>query len=305
MSNWKAFSLNQVPPIPTAAQAARDAGSVAADVFDAAATGLDALSAALLLLSDRVDLSAAMQTLVNQLYDLFGSGVYMYFDEGPVFNKLDPDGLSGMKARFTASFDDTGDGERPQFSGDAEVSALLIAIGANELPDLANLLDMLLALFGLPQIDPNYPPGGLDIDWPTRTESGMSTPPDWTSGTLADVVPLYGRLLDLLKRLAGMLNSGSTYSDIVDQLAAACHNKAIALRDFADELEAVINALAALATSGAYVVNLQSSSGVAGLIEQLQAAENPPPWGADAYVSGVCLLGGTADFGPVVELMGG
>ena len=65
-----------------------------------------------------------------------------------------------------------------------------------------------------------------------------------------------------------------------------------------DQLEALVEA------QGLYVLHSEGD-GVADLIANVKNAGNPPELGNEAWVAGVCLLGATGEFGPVLELLGG
>ena len=84
------------------------------------------------------------------------------------------------------------------------------------------------------------------------------------------------------------------------------HSQVVALVDATgNEIQAVVDDINALiAAEGIYVLHVEAES-ISALVQAVRDAEEPPPWGPEAYVSGVCLLGATSGFGPVVELLGG
>jgi hypothetical protein len=108
--------------------------------LDVLAGLLDTLSKLLVFLSDVLQASVAalmavIQALIDIIYNLLSSGVYFYLDKGPFFSGAAPDGLYGFLSRWRDSFADSGDSNRPQFTGNAAISALVIVGGASSLPD--------------------------------------------------------------------------------------------------------------------------------------------------------------------------
>jgi hypothetical protein len=143
------------------------------------------------------------------------------------------------------------------------------------------------------------------LDYPASIEQGLSTPPDWASVKLGDVLPPFEKLGQMLQRVVGMLAVGESYGKMLEDLAQLISDKAAALGQLADEIQAVVDDINALiAAEGLYVLHVEAES-ISALVQAVRDAEEPPPWSAEAYVAGVCLLGGTSGFGPVVELLGG
>jgi hypothetical protein len=88
-------------------------------------------------------------------------------------------------------------------------------------------------------------------------------------------------------------------------LANIIAEKAVMLQGLSDEIGELTDSINALIGSGGLYVLQAEGNGLADLILNVTTAEDPPPWNLESYVSGVCLLGGTVYFGPVVELFGG
>ena len=302
MSEWKPFTLTMIPGVDVALGAASTAVETLTGILDVLAGLIGALSG---LVSDVAgpidDLLDLIRALVNQIILLLNSGVYFYIDKGPYFVAAQPDGLAGFKTRWEASFEDLGDRYRPQFGDEDPVSAMLFLVGGDNIIDLAPALAALGELFNVPALELEEP----GIDYPATVEQGLSTPPDWASKKLSDVLPPFEKLGQVLQRVLGMLAVGDSYAKMLTDLAAVIEAKSIALALLADEIQDVVDSINALiAAEGLYVLHVEAN-GIPNLVQAVKDAGDHPPWSAEAYVTGVCLLGGTADFGPVVELLGG
>ena len=125
---------------------------------------------------------------------------------------------------------------------------------------------------------------------------GLGVGPDRLVALLAE------RSLELV---VGLLAVGESYGKMLEDQAQIIADKATALGLVADEIQAVVDDINALiAAEGLYVLHVEAES-IPALVQAVRDAEEPPPWSAEAYVAGVCLLGGTSGFGPVAELLGG
>ena len=310
MAEWKPFTLPMIPGVPEAMDAASSAAGVLAGVLDVLSGLLATLSGLVSLLADPLNAAlSALITIIQELVDLIvgllESGVYFYLDKGPYFVAAQPDGLAGFLTRWEASFEDLGDAHRPQYDEETPVSAMLFLVGGDDITALVPALTALGTLFSVPALKLGALPSPLPADYPGAVEQGLSTPPDWTSRKLGDVLPPFEKLGQVLQQVIGMLAVGSSYAKMLQDLAGVIAAKAAALGTLADEIQAVVDELNALiAAEGLYVLHVEAT-GIPDLIQAVRDAEDPPPWGDEAYVTGVCLLGGTADFGPVVELLGG
>jgi len=118
-------------------------------------------------------------------------------------------------------------------------------------------------------------------------------------------LPPFDKLGRTLQRVVDMLAVGESYGKVLQDLAQVIADKAQTLQELGDEIQAMVDEIVALIEAqGLYVLHIEAESTPA-LVEAFRGAADAPPWGDDAYVAGVCLLGGTAEFGPVVELLGG
>ena len=308
MSEWRPFNLAMIPGVSPALDAVGQAAGTLSGLLDALAGLLETLAQLVSFMADAMhaaiqELIAIIQELINQIYNLLQTGIYFYLDKGPFFTGGNPDGLHGFLSRWKASFDDIGDSNRPQFEENAQMSAMLFVVGANDLPDLYRLLKLLAMLFGIPSLDWEEDEYGFDV--PTRIENGMSTPPDWESVRLGGICPPFARLAEILTQAMGMLTVTDDYANMLDALAEIISEKAALLSAIADEIQAVVDSITALIeSSGLYILQIDGN-GVADLITKTEAATDVPPWNLESWVAGTCLLGATADFGPVVELLGG
>lgn len=309
MSTWRAFTLPMIPGVPQAMEATSEAAGALGTALETLAGLIDALSDLVSLVVDPMQaalalLIAAIQTLIDEIRALLESGVFFYIDKGPYFTGGKPDGLQGFLGRWAASFEDPGDVAKPQLAEGTPVSALLVVVGADNLEGFRDVLRPLARLFGIPAlelpIDEEPAP-----DLATAVEATLSTPPDWASVQVGDVLPPMGALTDALQYAIGALQVPESYAQMLQGLAAIISDKAAALSELsaniqqaADDLTAIIQA------EGLYILHIEATS-ISGLIEAASAATQAPPWPLETWVAGVCLLGATADFGPVLELLGG
>jgi len=298
-----------VPGVPEAMDAAGQAAGTLSGILDVLAGLLDTLSGIVSMLSDPLSaalsaLLAVIQELADQIAGLLGAGVYFYLDKGPYFVAGQPDGLAGFLSRWESSFADLGDSHRPQYEEGESVSALLFVVGATEPTELVDPLRSLGTLFGVPALELDEELEGAE-DLPAAIEQTLPTPPDWQSVKAGDVLPPIAGLAEMLERVVGMLAVPASYSAMLESLAQVISDKAAALGTIADDIQAVVDQLEALVEAqGLYVLHAEGD-GVADLIENVKNAGSPPDLGDEAWVAGVCLLGATGEFGPVVELLGG
>ena len=309
MSNWKELKLPMIPGVPEAMDAVGQAASTLSALLDVLAGLLDTLAGLVSMLSDPVSaamsaLLAVIQELVDQVNGLLNAGVYFYLDKGPYFVAGQPDGIAGFLSRWEASFEDPGDSNRPQYEEGQPVSAMVFLVGATEPSELVNPLRSLGALFGVPALELDEEMDGAQ-NLPAAIEQTLSSPPDWQSTKAGDVLPPIAGLTEMLERVVGMLAVPASYSAMLESLAQVISDKATALGAVADDIQAVVDQLEALVEAqGLYLLHAEGD-GVADLLENVKNADSPPDLGDEAWVAGVCLLGATGEFGPVVELLGG
>ena len=310
MSSWKEFKLPMVPGVPEAMDAAGQAAGTLSGILDVLASLLDTLSGLVSMLSDPLSaalsaLLAVIQELADQIAGLLDAGVHFYLDKGPYFVAGPPDGIAGFLSRWEASFDDPGDTHRPQYEDGQPVSAMFFVVGATEPSELVNPLRSLGMLFGVPALELDEEIEGAE-DLPATIEQTLPTPPDWSSVKVRDVLPPIAGLTEVLERVVGMLAVPASYGAMLESLAQVISDKATALGNIADDIQAVVDQLEALVEAqGLYILHAEGD-GVADLIENVKSAGSPPGGlGDEAWVAGVCLLGATGEFGPVIELLGG
>ena len=280
-------------------------------------------------------------------------------------------GFTGWAARWRRSFDDEHDPQRPDFSGSAEVTAMLFIAGTPSMDALPALLAALGKLFGIAAfkkamekfsitkltadaaagdreivvaetkgmlVDREIIVGPLSggfqfvfvkrIDHKTKTitlydplerdfakgtivsltatanpTAGASSAPDWRSMKVEDLPPI-AALSDQIKRILALLDMAEGIIALLKELVAALKEKAQDLRNLALEIVDLVELIEdILSLTGVYVIKLESSDGPDGLFSAL-TEEGNPPLPAKSFVAGVCILAGTADFGPVAELFG-
>ena len=308
---WQGYNLDNLFP-QEVADLITQIGSVSDSVATAAetiATAVEALSELIIDVSDplQVVIDALIMALENTVLDTLSTGIYFYYDsEGYPFTP--PRGFISWRGRFERSFDDPADSEKPDFSPTAEIGAIMIIGGANDLPSLALLLGSLGQLFGLQAYIDAYSRfldnafGDEPLD---DLADGIPAAPDWYSITAGEAIPPLQNLASAVQSVIGLLKVASAFSAMLTQLAQALNDKAETLREIADQIDAILDQiLAVLQYSGLYVTTLESTSGIEGIKDALDSAGDPPGLQADSYVVGVCLLTGMADYSKLLELFG-
>ncbi len=309
MSTWRALTLPMIPGVPEAMEATSQAAGAMGAVLDALAGLINMLSDLVSAFSDPLQaalasLIAAIQALIDEIQALLAAGVCFYLDKGPCFTGGPPDGLGGFLSRWAASFEDAGDSARPQFSAGTPVSALLVVVGAETLAQFRDVLRPLASLFGIPSLvlPENDEPAP---DLAAAQEQSLSTPPDWSSVQLGEVLPPMTALTDALRFAIGAIQVPESYAQMLQGLASIIADKAAALNELSATIQQAADDLNAIIQSeGLYILYVEGNS-IPDLIEAAAGAGDAPPWSVETWVAGVCFLGATAEFGPVVELLGG
>lgn len=295
MSRWQSATLADNEAISSAASAVGTAGDAVQGALNAFKAAIAVAKAFVALLPSAPDMSEAVQQLVNTVFDVFSSGVYYYMDGGSLVSGFEPDGINGFVDRWAKSFDDLGDESRPQFSDDAEISASLILVGANDLPSLAPLIASFIEFFDFSKLKA-VEGKDLELNWYDQVESEMSTPPDWKSLALKDVLPIYSELEEGMKEAAGLFKTATGMSAQVDALASAIEKKADKISEILERIVKIADQLQALEDSGFFILDLNSQTGIDGLVNAAQNADTSEiELDADALVFGVCLLAGGPD----------
>ena len=308
VSRWKPYTLPDVPGVDTAITTATEAIGVVGDLLDALQNALEAIGVLALAMTDPMDaaMKAAidgMQDIVDGLVAALETGVYSYVDKGPVFNGLPPDGLPGFLDRFEESLGDTGDHDRPVFAGSSAVSLLLFVVGSEDLEAFIPRLNTLGTLFAVPTLRTAVEENLLNF--PEWNEGQVSFPPDWSQVPLVRRCPPLVGLARALQKTVGLLSVGKSYTTMLDDLAYAILGKALALQNTLDEIDKVVVELEALIEAEGLDILSVQAEGMDQAMEFIRSAENVPIWTDEAYVAGICLLGGTADFAPIWTLLGG
>src|SRR5262249_49014069 len=121
----------------------------------------------------------------------------------------------------------------------------------------------------------------------TRARKTNGVPPDWRAARLRDLFPQLQDLMMLPEALKSLLSAIDSLSALIRDLAAAIQEKANLLLQLAAAIQAIIDLLDALKSTGMYSLGVATQGGIAGLRQAFMAATNRPPGG---YVGGVCFL---------------
>lgn len=307
MSTWRAFNMAMVPGVPETLEAVQAAADILKTALGILVDALEILKDLILEISDPLQaalaaLMAVIHELVERIRNLLASGVFFYIDKGPYFTDGQPDGLPGFIARWAESFEDQGNEQRPQINEETPISALIMVVGAQQLTEFGSLLALLGKLFEIPGLKLNI---SFDQLYMAAIEESMSTPPDWKSATLGDILPSLEELTFILDFAMKLLQIGKGYADMLLQVIEIIEEKVAILTAISDQIQAMVdNITTIINAAGIYVLHLEAT-GIPDLIEQAQSAQSAPNWALETWVAGVCLLGASAEFGPVLELFGG
>src|SRR5262249_40236440 len=108
-----------------------------------------------------------------------------------------PDGFARWAGRFSASFDDPGDLQRPVVTEGAPIQAVFIVMAAPSLEALRKVIYLLGRLLNIDKFKVAFE--RYDPSWPdprrTRARKSKGVAPDWQAMRLRDVFDLEGLLL--------------------------------------------------------------------------------------------------------------
>jgi len=274
------------------------------DVADVMAIAADAMDVLANFVIDEVDPIAILVDAIIEEIQRFVGDLRATASLLPVVPKdrYTKGGIEGFLGAVSRSFDDTADGDRPQFSPSAEVVGYVFAYGAT---DLAQLYEQFLL-----KATPLFDTGAFE-DWkwsqfpdyvPPRTERQSSgKPPDWESIRVADVFPPYDDLLGELEKMAYSLGRGNSTSDFVRDMATTIRNKAQQLEQLSWFIDFFANQVEDLfQLDNIWYVKVGPVKGIENWRAELLSASNRPPYkGEFYYVTGIAALAG----GPSVEAL--
>lgn len=314
---WRPLILASIPGLDTLVSILKPPLQVIVALLQVIAALLDALAAILIGIPDilRALIMAAYALLRDIINDLLNTGAYMYLDvpgltpressfretglyidpkkdwkagrdNGPP--PATPDGWTRWATRFAKSFDDPGDLQRPVVTEGAPIQAIFIVAAAPSLDALAQFIYLLGKLLNIDKFKlafekyANTPDPRL-----TRARSVNSTPPDWRARRLRDIFPPLTGLLQIPEALKGLLTAVDNLSALIKNLAAAMHDKANLLLQMVAAVQAIIDLLDALKSTGFYSLGVATQGGVQGLKDAFMTASHRPPGG---YIGGVCFM---------------
>jgi len=313
---WRPLVLASIPGLDTLVSIVKPPLQVIVALLQVVAALLDALAAILIGIPDilRALIMAAYALLRDIINDLLNTGTYMYLDVPGITPRessiretglyidpvadwkagraagpppVTPDGWTRWANRFSASFDDPGDLQRPVVTEGAPIQAVFIVAAAPSLDAIAQFLYLLGKLLNIDKFK-------LALDTPPgpdprrmRAKRINSTPPDWRAIRLRDIFPALEGLMMIPEALKGLLSAVDNLSALIKNLAAAMHDKANLLLQMAAAIQAIIDLLDALKSTGFYSLGVATQGGVAGLKDAFMTASNRPPGG---YIGGVCFM---------------
>jgi len=315
---WRPLVLVPIPGLDTLVSIIKPPLTVIATLLQVIAAILQALAVILIGLGDifRALIMAAYALLRDIINDLLNTGAYMYVDapgimptevglrETGIFldpeadwkagralksPPIVPDGFMRWATRFSDSFNDPGDLNRPVITDGAPIQAVFIVMAAPSLESLRKLIYLLGRLLNIDKFKVAFEK--YDPKWPDprrqRARKTKGVAPDWQSKRLRDVFPALDGLLLLPEALKSLLSAVDSLSALIKDLAAAMQEKANLLLQLAAAIQAIIDLLDALKSTGMYSLGVATQGGIAGLRAAFMGATNRPPGG---YIGGVCLL---------------
>lgn len=315
---WRPLVLAPLPGLDLLLSTIRPPLNVVIALLKVIAALLEALAAIMVGIADplRALLAAVIALVRDIINDLLNTGVYMYADapgitptessieETGLFVDPEQDWIAGRKlqpppvspdsfqrwaSRFTRSFDDPGDANRPIVTEGAPIQAVFLVVAAPSLQALRQLIYLIGKLLNIDQFKAaleKYRRASPDPR-KTRLQEVSSVPPDWQAKRLVDLLPDLKDLAALPGMLLGLLASVDKIVGLIKDLAAAMQDKAQVLLDLADAIQGVLDLLEALKSSGIYALPVATTGGVDGLRDAFLRAADRPPGG---YVGGVCFL---------------
>lgn len=307
MTNWTSYNLKEIPFVNGFADAANTITVPAATGLRAFAAVAEDASVFMALYTDLAnaavkDLIVTVKAVLKQLTDIIEGGAHCYFDPGAIFSDMPPDGIGGFLTRWHASFYDEADTERPLYASDSHLSAILIVAGGENPDALDGILAALALLMKKPKLTRRKP--AKTVRHLELLEATLPSPPDWHNKSLGQFFPRIADVSDALERVIDAVDVADSMADMMVQAADLAEAKAQRLEAVAEQLNDLAETIQRLIdASGLYVLKVDSVTGVKGLITAAHDAD-PPPWNAEAYVTGMCLLSPTADFGPLATLLG-
>lgn len=315
---WRPLVLAPIPGLDLLVNTIKPPLQIIVALLKVIAALLEALAAILIGILDplRLIILAVVGLVRDIINDLLNTGVYMYVDapgitptessirETGLFvapekdwvagRKLAPppvvpDGFERWAKRFTASFDDPGDLDRPVVTDGAPVQAVFLVMAAPSLGALRQLMYLIGKLLNVDQFKAAYEKYQTPTADPrmARLQQMKGVPPDWRSFRLVDLIPPLKELAKLPDALLGMLTSVDAIVGLIRNLALAMQDKAQVLLQLAEAIQAIIDLLDALKSTGIYALPVATTGGVNGLRDAFLHAVDRPPGG---YVGGVCLL---------------
>jgi hypothetical protein len=317
LPRWRPLVLASIPGLDQLVSIIKPPLQIIAALLQVIAALLQALAAILIGLPDpfKALILAAYELLVDIINDLLNTGAYMYidapgihptqvtlaetgiiFDPGKQFKAgqalkpppVTPDGYQRWAARFQASFDDPGDLQRPVVTEGAPIEAAFIVMAAPSLDALRQSLYLLGKLFNIDAFKRAYEKYKQGSPDPRRSRvRTKSVKPDWQSVRLRDLFPPLEGLLLLPEALLGLLQQIDTLSALIKNIANAMQEKAQVLLQLAQAIQAIIDLLDALKSSGMYALNVSTKAGIPGLKDAFTNAIDRPPGG---YIGGMCFL---------------
>lgn len=317
LPRWRPLVLAPIPGLDQLVGIIKPPLQIIVALLQVIAALLQALAAILIGLPDPFQalIMAAYQLLVAIINDLLNTGAYMYidapgihpteitlaetgiiFDPGKQFKAgqalkappVTPDGYTRWAARFAASFDDPGDLKRPVVTEGAPIQAVFIVMAAPSLDALRQAMYLIGKLFNIDAFKfafEKYKKGSPD---PRRSRARTkSVKPDWQAVRLRDLFKPLEKLMILPEALLGLLRQIDALSGLIKNLARAMQDKANVLLQLAQAIQAIIDLLDALKSSGMYALNVSTKAGIPSLKEAFVKAVDRPPGG---YIGGICFL---------------
>lgn len=161
--------------------------------------------------------------------------------------------------------------------------------------------------------------GNITLDRPTlfthgagervelRTVAGKGERPNWFGLTLAELVPAVTEIVEGARKLSIALSVGLSLVNFIEDFANFILDQVTLLLNRIDAIldkVAAILALVAALEDFAYMLFVETNQGPRGFMSEVFSANNPPDFGTDATIIGLCAVTGTVGIQPMKDLFG-
>lgn len=254
------------------------------------------------------DATALVTALENYILDMVSTDIYVF----PTYPLTLEDLLSGFSFdsvihQVDRSFDDPGDYDRPQFSGDEHAAAIVVLAGAQTLTDIKSWLDYWSGLYertvgGSWKVLRNRIKAFGEYEpLPSEARGLESVPPDWArlSRGILDMVPEVGESIHLIQTAVNSYDASGKFARLNSAMTDMTKRHADLLGSIIGQVQTLLAAITAVRDAaqspganlyGLSLPPIDGGGGTAALTRRMRMAPNQP---LDQYMAGVVILAGS------------